>query len=79
MLLENAFIIYETSPPPYHELIISPPIQNYLSINFLPKKVYPPAMKSCFWKKSLPYFSSGSTKYTSYFVMIVHDFHLQIK
>ena len=39
-LLKNVFIIYETLPKPWHELIISLPIYNNVSIIFFPKKVF---------------------------------------
>ena len=40
-LLENPFIIYETPPPPWHDLIIIIPISNNLPIDYLPKNVSP--------------------------------------
>ena len=40
--MENAFIIYETPPQPLHDMIISPPIYNYLPINYVSKNMCPP-------------------------------------
>ena len=39
-LLKNVFTIYETLPKLWHDLIISPPIYNNVSIIFFPKKVF---------------------------------------
>ena len=39
-LLKNVFIIYETLPKPWHDLIINPLIYNNVPIIFFPKKVF---------------------------------------
>ena len=73
-LLENAFIIYETFPKPWHDLVISPPIKNNLSIFFLPEKSFVPSWEAFFWKKS-SYTLEGSTMYTDYFETIVDNYY----
>ena len=64
--MKNAFIINETPPKPWHDLIISHPVQNNLPKTFLPK--------NNFLGKNPPRTLEESTMHADYFEMIVHNY-----